>query len=430
MAAANSTSYSALLKEIWPQDDIQNELYDVKQSLYGLVEKDTSFYEVVRHIAVGYGYTGGASAQFSNAKANKQPTVESQFKITPVQYYSLFSIQRQLLRRAQNKKAAIVPALERQTRMAIEVWKRRQGIYLFNTNVGAIGKVLTAPGGTATLNVPSGSTQVLTTSQIQIDSAADMRHFHKNVTVDFSVDNTGSAGVHPMLSPLTVTNLDRDNGIITFNQAVATACPAFGSTDYVYYSGDYNQILTGLAQWIPTTAPTSTLFFGLDRTADIQLLGGWRVSCKNKSMRAAGMTTAKVLHEIGGNPTHWFLSPNDFLNLQIELESAGSLKRVTEPGAKINNRSFGQPYSGISLMGPAGEIKCFFDINVPDNYGWMVDLSQWTFATMGDAPYFDQEDGNEILREADADALEGRIVGDMQFYGECPGHGAVSLLAA
>ena len=169
MAAANSTSYSALLKEIWPQDDIINELYDVKQSLYGLVEKDTSFYEVVRHIAVGYGYTGGASAQFSNAKANKQPTVESQFKITPVQYYSLFSIQRQLLRRAQQKKAAIVPALERQTKMAIEVWKRRQGIYLFNTNVGAIGQVLTAPGGTATLT--TGATQLLTSSQIQISSA-------------------------------------------------------------------------------------------------------------------------------------------------------------------------------------------------------------------------------------------------------------------
>lgn len=428
MAAANSTSYSALLKEIWPQDDIINELYDVKQSLYGLVEKDTSFYEVVRHIAVGYGYTGGASAQFSNAKANKQPTVESQFKITPVQYYSLFSIQRQLLRRAQQKKAAIVPALERQTKMAIEVWKRRTGIYLFNTNVGAIGQILTDQSGTATL--ATGGTQVLTSSQIQLTSAVDMRHFNKNVTVDFSVDNTGSAGVRSMQSPLVVSGVDRDNAIITFNQAVNTACPSHGATDYVYYSGDYNQILSGLSQWVPITAPTSTLFFGLDRTADVQLLGGWRVSCKNKSMRASGMTTAKVLHEIGADPTHWFLSPNDFLNLQIELESAGALKRITEPGAKINSRSFGEPFTGISLMGPAGEIKCFFDINVPDNYGWMVNLAQWKFATMGDAPYFDQEDGNEILREADADALEGRIVGDMQFYGEAPGHGAVSLLAA
>lgn len=429
MAAANSTTYSALLKEIWPQDDIINELYDTNQSAYALTPKDTSFYEVVRHIAVGYGYTGGASATFTNAKANKAPTVESQFKVTPVQYYSLFSIQRQLLRRAQNKKAAVVPALERQSKMAIEVWKRRMGIYLFNQNVGAIGQVLTAPGGTATT---IGGTQVLTTSQIQLTSAPDMRHFNKNVTVDFSSDNTGVAGVAFMISPLTVTGLDRDNAIVTFNQPVATACPSLAGTvnTYVYYSGDYNAIISGFAQWCPTTAPTSTLFFGLDRTADIQLLAGWRVSCKNKSMRAAGMTTAKVLHEIGGKPSYWLLSPNDHLNLQIELESAGALKTIKQPGAPMNGRTFGEPFEGISLSGPAGQIKCFFDINVPDNYAWMTDLDAWTYATMGDAPYFDQEDGNEILRETDADAFEGRIVGDPQLYTDAPAHSAVSLLAA
>jgi hypothetical protein len=430
MAAANSTTYSALLKEIWPQNDIINELYDTNQSFYGLCPKDTSFYEIVRHIAVGYGYTGGASATFSNAKANKQPTVESQFKISPVQYYSLFSIQRQLLRRAQQKKAAIVPALERQSKMAIEVWKRRMGIYLFNTNVGSIGQILTAPGGSAT--VQGGTTQVLTSSQIQLTASSDMRHFNKNVTVDFSVDNTGVAGVGFMVSPLIVTNLDRDNAILTFNQPIASACPSIPGTvnTYVYYSGDYNSIISGVAQWIPTTAPTSTLFFGLDRTQDIQLLSGWRISCKNKSMRAAGMTTAKVLHEIGGKPTNWFLSPNDFLNLQIELESAGALKSVKEPGAPMNGRNFGEPYEGIALMGPGGQIKCFFDINVPDNYGWMTSLDMWTYATMGDAPYFDQEDGNEILRETDADAFEGRIVGDPQLYTEAPAFSAVSLLAA
>jgi hypothetical protein len=428
MTAASNTSYSALLKEIWPQSDIQNELYDLNQSFYGLVPKDTTFYEAVRHIAVGYGYTGGASAKFSSAKANKTPSVESKFDITPVQYYSLFSIQRQLLRRAQQKKAAIVPALERQSRMAIEVWKRRMGIYLFSTDVGSIGKVLTAPLGTATV---IGGTQVLLSTQLQLVNQADMRHFTNGVTVDFSVDATGSAGVRFMVSPLQVAGLDRDNSIVTFNQPILTACPTFGgANDFLYFSGDYNSIISGVGQWNPITAPTSTLFFGLDRTKDIQLLSGWRVSCKNKSMRAAGMTTAKVLHEIGGKPSHWFLSPNDYLNLQIELESAGALKSIKEPGAKINDRNFGEPFDGISLMGPGGTIKCFFDINVPDNYAWMTDIDQWTYATMGDQPYFDDEDGNEILREADADAVEGRIVGDPQLYTEAPAFTGVSLLAA
>ena len=79
-------------------------------------------------------------------------------------------------------------------------------------------------------------------------------------------------------------------------------------------------------------------------------------------------------------------------------------------------------------MGSTGPIKAFFDINVPDGFPMMMDLSTWTFATMGDAPYFDSEDGNEILRETDADAFEGRIVGDMQNYTEAPGRNAVVTL--
>src|SRR5271169_2372289 len=209
MTAASSTTYSALLREIWPQIDIFDELYSITNSYYGLVTKDTTFYEVIRHIAVGYGYTGGASAQFTNAKKNKTPSVESKFDITPVIYYSLFSIQRQLLRRAQNKKAAILPALERQVKMALNVWKRRMGFYLWGTGGGTVAKILTAPSGTATLNIPAAGTQVLTSSQIQISLVADMKKFQKNLNVGICTGATATDTQLAQVVPLLVTNLDR-----------------------------------------------------------------------------------------------------------------------------------------------------------------------------------------------------------------------------
>src|ERR1700677_748303 len=97
MTAASSTSFDALLRELWPQDDIYDELYHSAETFYGLLKKD--------------------------------PSVQSEWKVTPVIYYSLFSIQRQLLKRAQNKKAAVLPALERESKMAIEVWRRMTSIY-------------------------------------------------------------------------------------------------------------------------------------------------------------------------------------------------------------------------------------------------------------------------------------------------------------
>lgn len=428
MTAASSTSYSALLREIWPQSDIYDELYTINQSFYGQVAKDTTFNEIIRHIAVGYGYTGGASANFSNAKRNKSPSVESKFDITPVIYYSLFSIQRQLLRRAQNKKAAILPALERQVKMALNVWKRRQGIYLWGSGVGAVGQILTAPGGTATLSIPSGGSQVLTSSQVQLTNVADMKKFQKNLNVGFSADNTGASSQRQQVVPLLVTNLDRDNAILTFNVPVATSCPTYGSTDYLYFDGDYNQVVSGLQGWIPTSAPTSTPWFGLDRTQDIQWLSGWRVSGKGLSPKGAAMKAAKVIAEADGHGTHYFLSPNDYLNLQYELESAGALRVIKEPAAPINKYSSGVTFNGIEFMGSMGPIKAFFDINTPDGYPMLLDMDTWTFGTMGDAPYFDSEDGNEILRETDADAFEGRIVGDLQLYTEAPGRNVVVTL--
>src|ERR1700735_42764 len=428
MTAASSTSYSALLREIWPQTDIYDELFIINPSFYGQWANDTTFHEIIRHIAVGYGYTGGASAQFSNAKRNKSPSVESKFDITPVIYYSLFSIQRQLLRRAQNKKAAILPALERQVKMALNVWKRRQGIYLWGSGVGSVGQILTAPGGTATLSVPSGSTQVLTTSQIQLTNVADMKKFQKNLNVGFSADNTGASSQRTQVVPLLVTSLDRDNAILTFNVPVATSCPTFGSTDYLYFDGDYNQVVSGLQGWIPTSAPTSTPWFGLDRTQDVQWLSGWRVSGKGISPKAAAMKAAKVIAEADGHGTHYFLSPNDYLNLQYELESSGSLRNVKEPAAPINKYASGVTFNGIEFMGSMGPIKAFFDINTPDGYPMLLDMDTWTFGPMGDAAYFDSEDGNEILREVDADAFEGRIVGDLQLYTEAPGRNVVVTL--
>lgn len=422
MTAASSTSFDALLRELWPQDEIYDELYDSEETFYGVVKKDTSFYEKLRHLAIGYGTTQGASASFSDAKAGKSPSVESEWKVTPVTYYSLFSIQRQLLKRAQNKKAAILPALERESRMAIEVWRRMTSIYCWGNGVGSLGQI-SQIGGTF-------NSIVLTNAQIGLTSVADVKHFEINSAIDVSVDNTGVAGVRTRISRLQVTNVDGENGIVTFNQNVTAAIPLAAASDYIYRQGDYNAVIAGVPAWIPTSVPTSTAFFGMNRAVYPQRLGGWRVSCKGLSPRAAAMKTAKVLRENGGKPSHYFLSPNDFFNLQLELQSAGALTMIKEPGERMDGHEFGEPFEGIQFMGPGGAIKAFFDINVPDNYGWMLDMRPISFATMGESPYFVMDDGSRILRETDSDSFEGRIAGDMQLTVEAPGKSGVALLAA
>lgn len=414
MTAANTTTYDALLKEVWPQEDIYDELFDINESFFAMVPKDTNFTEKIRHIAVGLSHTQGLSASFSSAKANQQPTVQREFKITPVTYYSFFQIQRLVLRRSKSNKAAILSALDREPRSAIYGWKRTMGIYMGNlSGIGDLAQLASFSGAVLTL---AGNADFAT------------KHFEEGMTLNLSVDNTGSAGVRVNSSPLRVTKVDREAGTVTCNQNITAAIPAAGQTDYVYRDGDYASVLSGVYAWIPIAAPSATAFFSLDRTSAPQRLAGWRVNTKNLGPRAALKKTLKVLKENQAKPTHAFYSPNDYLNLQMELESSGALRNVKEPAAKIGKYSFGVPFEGIEVMGPAGPVKVMFDINMQDNYPLVTQLDTWTFGSMGEVPYFDETDGNRILRETDADAYGGRIVGDGQLYNEAPVCSAINLL--
>lgn len=407
MTAASNASFDPLLRQLWPQNDIWDLLYE-NNPFFAMVPKDTSFYEKIRNIAVGYGTTQGLASSFSAAKANKSPSVQAEWLITPVTYYSLFSIQRQLMRRAGNKKAAILPALERETRMAFEGWKRRMSIFVWGDGSGSIGVI--------------GS---ISTNTITLSTLSDIKHYELNTQHDLSSDNTGVAGVRAATSPLIVTGVNRKTGVITFNQNITSAIPGATVGDYIYYNSDYFNVVSGVQAWIPQTDPTSTLFFGLNRTTDTLRLGGVRTSGKGLSPRAAWMKLLKEIYENGGEPTHGFASPNDFLNLQLELQSAGTLIFTKDPGASIDKYQFGTPFEGIKIMGPNGPISIHMDINAPEGAGYGVTMPTWTFATMGDAPYFGQEDGSKILREADSDSFEGRIVGDVQLYCDAPGKNGV-----
>ena len=411
MAAANASTYDPVIREIWPNDEIVEETYDVNQTIYGLISKDTTFKEKVRHVPISYGMTGGASASFAAAKANKQPSVLAEFKITPVKYYSLFSIDRSTLERTKDNKAALVSALDREPKMAIQRWARSTGIYLAGDGTGVLAQ------GSA-----------INSATITLANAKTIKFFEQGITCELSATADGT-GIKFSQQPLRVASVDREAGTVTFTVPVTTAVPTAAATDYIYIAGDAGAVVTGVYGFVPTTAPGSTLFFGLDRSKDPQRLGGWRVKCGGLSPRASAMKMAAVLHENQGKPSHYFLSPSDYLSLQLELQSTSALKMIKEPGAKIGKHSYGEPFEGISFVGPAGEIKCFFDINVKDNNPLMLTLDDWVFASMNEVPHFDESDGNYILREGDADAHEGRLVSDHQLYTRAPGRSGIGLLA-
>src|ERR1019366_7197132 len=281
---------------------------------YALVRKSTDFFEKVRNIAVGFGATQGAGADFTQAKANKQPSAEIAFQITTVSYYSLFSVTRKLIRQSQNKRGAIAAALERESTLALKTWKRDMGYLLFGNGGGAIG------------TVASGQT----TATITLGTLSDVRKFEKNMTLQVSSDDgSPSAPAGTRTGTVIVKSVDRLNGTVTItsgNWSDPANIPAIAASDSIFRAGNYASCIKGFSGWLPASNPTAgDSWFAVDRSQDPFRLGGVRKTVTGLSPREGLMTSAMEAFNNGGAPTHEFRNTADYLNLQLELQSAGNM---------------------------------------------------------------------------------------------------------
>ena len=88
--------------------------------------------------------------------------------------------------------------------------------------------------------------------------------------------NTASA-LRASGASITITGVDRDLGVLTF--ASTAAITGLTNADSIFANGDYTAAndklkCSGLLDWIPSTTPSATTFFGVDRSTDPTRLAG------------------------------------------------------------------------------------------------------------------------------------------------------------
>lgn len=413
MAVENSTTYAELLLEMWPQEDIYEEVYRTG-GLLPLIPKDTNFYEERRHIIVGYGTGQGVGANFTQAKAAKSADAQAEFIVTPVTYYSMFSLDRLLRKRSAKKRGAIIPALERKSRNALIAWRRDMNHLIYGSGVGDIGRVSS-----------------ISTTTITLITAADVRKFEKNMVLELSTDNTGVAGVKAGTVTLASVVRNSTTSTITATGTIAAGIATAATNDYIYRAGNYNGVIKGMAKHLPASDPTSgDSLYSLDRSVDPQRLAGVRTDATGLSPRESALLVAKDVDDAGqGMPETYVINSTDYMNLQLELQSAGSMLMTKVPAADIGGVSFGIEYDAIEFMGPRGKIKAIADADCPVGVGYLLQLDTWTLASVGEMVAFDDDGGGKDHREENSDSYEFRAAGDLNLYCEAPGNNGRVLLA-
>lgn len=271
---------------------------------------------------------------------------------------------------------------------------RSLAIALYGTGSGSIGQCNANATGTT----------------LQLKNADDVTNFEVGQELVFSTANGGGS---LKAGSVTVTGVDRDTGALTVDALTAIAATAgVAANDYIFVTGDYDNKIKGLRAWIPDSAPTSSPFFGLDRSVDVTRLGGIRFDGTALPIEEALQKAAARAAREGARPDVCFVNYSKYTDLELSLGS--KVQYVTHQVGEIGFR-------GIVVNGPRGPIKVIPDQNCPSDRAFMLQMDTWKLHSLGKCPRILDSDGLKMLRQASADGVEVRIGYRAQLACDAPG---------
>jgi hypothetical protein len=410
MGAANVSVYGSaggLIRSFWPQKKIYETILEGSPTL-GIARKDTSFHEEYRYITIGLGAPQGVGPDFNGSRNDKTPSGSKRFTIEAKTYYAFVSIQGRLLRMAEDDEAVLVKPVARESKNVILQVKRDFSSYIHGNGGGALGQI------------SSGSN--VSTQTITLEDTSRIRFFDEGMKLNADTTDGTSGTVHTGYVTIAAGGVDEDNGSITIEEASwVAAIPSIAASDYVFRRNVFGNVFTGLEGWNPSSLSGSS-FMGVTRAAGENKKAGYRTTdTATMQPRAAAIRLARILADAQQDPNTYIIHTTDFENLQLELQSAGTLQYTTVPATAIGKFNFGIKYDAITIMGPRGPIAVLADADAPPQVGRMLDKSSLVLASTGDLLRPLKGRGPSDMRpEESADAHELGWVSDAQFYNENP----------
>jgi hypothetical protein len=379
-------AFTAALKQHYTSQKIENMVYKDNPFL-AMVSKYESFGGINLKLPIKYGIPQGRSATFADAVLYKTPSKLDAFILTRNSNYSLANIDNETIEASKGNANAFIEAATTEIDGAIEAATRSLAISLYGDGGGSIGQIdTTVAGTTLTLNQPD-----------------DVTNFEVGMTIALYSAATGGTRRGPTSAAdfVSVDSINRDAGsmVISANLTTLTGITAL---DYIVQAGDYDDMLSGLKAWVPSSAPTAgDDFFGVDRSADASRLAGIRFDGTALPLEEALIGAASRAAREGGKPDVCFMNYSNFADLEKALGS-----KLTYIDIKVKT-DIG--FRGIQINGPRGTIQVIPDQNCPKDVAFMLDMSMWKLYSLGKCPKILDPDGLRFLRLTDADAVEVRV---------------------
>ncbi len=399
MVGVTTTTTAAILKTLWPQSRVEDLVY-ADHPLFAMMPKSESFYGANMVLAFRYADSQGRSTDFATAQANVGAFASAKVTLTRVKDYQICQLDSEAIEASENDKGALISALDTELESGFNNISRSLATALYGNGSGLLGR-----GATIT-----------NTNTITLENVDDIVNFEVGMQVVAAATETGA--LRDSGDATAVLTVDRDAGSFTI---LVSDISSLGATDYYFVEGDAPNNtgvmakVTGVAGWIPATAPGATAFFGLDRTPDVTRLGGLRIDCTGLNPEEAVVTVLSKQSREGGRPSHMMTNHKDFRGIEISIGS-----KVEYEMASVGNIGF----TGIKVIGPKGVAVVHADQDCKSGRMFSLQLNTWKLYSLKKAPRIFDRDGNKLSRVYNADSWEARIGYFAQLGCVAPGYNA------
>lgn len=405
--ALTITAMEAALKELYTQKRVSDMVFK-KNPLLAMLPERTDFYGKVKPVPIRFGDPQNRAARFQHALRRVGPSVTDAskfeaFMITRKKNYASVFLDAETIEAAQADVGTFVKQAANEINGAINNLTRDLALDLYRDGTGLRGRV-------------SGTPTSVANSVITLSNRLDARHFEVGQLLWAAATLTGAVRSALVDVPQVVA-VDLEAGTITVDANVvtyATVGSRFADGDYLFTAGDAPngegiQKTMGLAGWIPSAAPTSTPFFGVDRSVHPTRLGGVRYDGTADSHEEAWISAHVRLTQEGGAPDFGVCNP--FHVQQLIKELGGSVVRDNVKSSKANIG-----FKSVIVTMPDGDVPIISDHNCPLGVGYLLQKDTWEWHTLNGGPRIlgPKHDGLRMLREADNDRYEVRF----GYYGE------------
>jgi hypothetical protein len=379
--SASVVNMAAILKTLYPSGVPLDLTYN-DRPLLAMMKKSFAFYGENAKVPLKYANSSGRSAAFATAQSNANNVKSIAFTVTRDKDYAVAKIQNELILAARNNAGAFVEAVKFEMDGAMGAISNALAYDLYRAGSGVVGQI------------DSGVT--LGSTNLQLRNPDDVVAFEVGQKIQLA---DAASGGTLRSGTLTIVTVNRISGLLTVNANISTISGATVN-DYIVIEGDYDSKIKGLQAWVPDSAPSSTPFFGVNRTIDSTRLGGLREDFSALPAEEALIEAAKLVNREGGKMDHVFCSYDFYASLEKSL--GAKVQYIDMDIAKVNFR-------GILFNHGKGVARVIPDTFCPSDRVFGLQMDTWELKGLGPVPQILDMDGLKQLRVSNDDATEIRL---------------------